>query len=210
MTIEISQEVASEVIKDRQAGMSLNALVQKWGESGVTKHWIRKNTTTPIKKEASVSSVVVDAVLPLATRKIGVKPSELNKIYYEHYGTVWCEIEERNILNMTQGQKSYIRAKVKAKAAKQGKVAIFVPEWMDRTQPNESNKLMLSLANDLYEIIEYKVNEYLHSFPQETDAAWSVRNELYSLAVKGYDPTGLINRCDRNSEVAQQLEGAVQ
>lgn len=209
MALNISEEVKAGVTKDRANGMSLNALVEKWGKDGVTKNWVRQHTKAG-KKQESVTSAVINAVFPLATRKIGVKPSELNKIYYEHYGTVWCEIEERNILNMTQGQKSYIRAKVKAKAAKQGKVAIFVPEWMDRDRPNESNKLMLSLANDLYEIIEYKVNEYLHSFPQETDAAWSVRNELYSLAVKGYDPTGLMNRCDRNAEVAEQLEGAVQ
>lgn len=209
MALNISEEVKAGVTKDRANGMSLNALVEKWGKDGVTKNWVRQHTKVG-KKQESVTSTVINAVFPLATRKIGVKPSELNKIYYEHYGTVWCEIEERNILNMTQGQKSYIRAKVKAKAAKQGKVAIFVPEWMDRTRPTESNKLMLSLANDLYEIIEYKVNEYLHSFPQETDAAWSVRNELYSLAVKGYDPTGLMNRCDRNAEVAEQLEGTVQ
>ena len=209
MALNISEEVKAGVAKDRANGMSLNALVEKWGKDGVTKNWVHQHTKAG-KKQESVTSAVINAVFPLATRKIGVKPSELNKIYYEHYGTVWCEIEERSILNMTQGQKSYIRAKVKAKAAKQGKVAIFVPEWMDRTQPNESNKLMLSLANDLYEMIEYKVNEYLQSFPQETDAAWSVRNELYSLAVKGYDPTGLMNRCDRNAEVAEQLEGTVQ
>lgn len=209
MAIKISDEVVKSINSDRASGMTVAKIVDKYKDYGVTTKSIRRLTAC-VKKQESVTSTVISAVFPLATRKIGVKPSELNKIYYEHYGTVWCEIEERNILNMTQGQKSYIRAKVKAKAAKQGKVAIFVPEWMDRTQPNESNKLMLSLANDLYEIIEYKVNEYLHSFPQQPDAAWSVRNELYSLAVKGYDPTGLMNRCDRNAEVAEQLEGAVQ
>lgn len=153
MTIVISEEVKAEVTKDRENGMSLNALVEKWSKDGVTKGWIRKHTKAG-KKQESVSGVVISAVLPLAIRKIGVKPSELYPIYLEHYGTTWCEVEERHILNMTQSQKSYIRSKVKEKAKKQGLTACFVPEWMNRNSPKESNQLMLTLANDLYEIIE--------------------------------------------------------
>lgn len=206
MALNISEEVKAGVTKDRANGMSLNALVEKWGKDGVTKNWVRQHTKAG-KKQESVSSVVINSVLPLAVRKIGVKPSELYPIYLEHYGTTWCEVEERHILNMTQSQKSYIRSKVKEKAKKQGLTACFIPEWMDRNNPKESNQLMLTLANDLYEIIEDKVVEYKASFPQEKDTSWSIRNELYSLVVSGHDPSGVVKRCERNADVASFLKG---
>lgn len=204
MALKISDEVRQSVIKDRAEGMTLDAIVDKWKDEGVTKNWVRQNTKSNTKKDTK-AALAISKILPLAIRPVGVKPSEYYPILKECYGVVWDEFEERNVLDMTPSQKSYVRTKVKEKAQKIGKEAYFIPEWMDLNNPVSCNKAMLGCAQNLYDAIEYQVQEFVNQFPDCAYADKSVRNELYSLVVPGYDLSGVISRCERNSDAVRFL-----
>lgn len=205
MALKISEEVKQSVVKDRAEGMTLDAIVDKWKDEGVTKNWVRQNTKSSNSKKDTKAALAVAQILPLATRPIGVKPSEYYPILKEVYGVVWDEFEERNVLDMTHSQKSYVRSKVKEKALKAGKEAHFIPEWMDREDPVSCNRLMLDCAQNLFDSFEYQVQEFVNQFPDSSKAGRSIRNELYSLVVPGYDLSGVVKRCERNTEAVRFL-----
>lgn len=211
MALDISKEVEQQVQADRVEGLSLDALVEKYKEHGVTKNWVRR-----ICKDLKVVKVVsspqkaIAAVYPLAIRPIGVKPSEYFPILRECYGLAYDEDAGYEKLNMTPAQKSYLRKAVKEKARKEGKEAHFIPEWLDRTQPELCNGVMLECAQSLYDAFEEQVAIFLDLFPELADGkgrGYSIRQELFSLVVKGYDPAGVQKRCGRNTEAVEFLSG---
>lgn len=211
MALDISKEVEQQVLADRKEGMSLDALVEKYKEHGVTKNWVRRVCKdVKVVKLATSPQKAIAAILPLATRPIGVKPSEYFPILKEAYGTVWCDKAGYERLNITDGQKSYVRSQVKEKAAKQNKVAHFIPEWLDRNDPVLCNKVMLMCAQSLYDSFEEQVHYFLSMFPElgkDKGKGYSIRNELFALVVGGYDPSGVHNRCERNLEAVEFLTG---
>lgn len=212
MALDISKEVEALVIEDRKAGMSYAAIVEKYTEHGVTVKWA-KRVCKDIKviKMASSPQQAIAAILPLATRPIGVKPSEYFHILKACYGTVYDEEQEYERLNMTSGQKSYVKAQVKEKALKLGKVAYFVPEWLDTKHPEDCNKLMLTLAQSLYDSVEAQITCFFEAYPElgeKRGGGYSVRQELFSLVVNGYAPEGINKRCERNQEAVEFLCGA--
>ena len=211
MALDISKEVEQLVIADRAEGVSLNALVEKYKEHGVTKNWVRRVCKdVKVVKAATSPQKAIAAVYPLAVRPIGVKPSEYFPILRECYGLVYDEEAGYEKLNMTPAQKSYLRSKVKEKAQKEGKEAHFIPEWLDRADPAYCNSLMLQCAQSLYDAFEEQVGYFLQCFPELADGkgrGYSIRNELFSLVVRGYDPAGVHKRCERNKEAVEFLTG---
>ena len=211
MALKISEQVEEMVKADRADGMTYDALVEKYKEHGVTKNWVRRvcKGIKPKKIKTNVQKAV-DAVYQLAVRPIGVKPSEYFPILRECYGLVYDAKAGYEKLNVTAGQRSYLRSQVKEKAKKEGKEAHFIPEWMDRVQPRLCNKVMLECAQSLYESFEEQVAYFLEMFPELNEgkgAGYSIRNELFSLVVQGYDPSGVHNRCERNLEAVGFLTG---
>lgn len=211
MALVISKEVETQVIEDRKAGLSLDALVTKYTEQGVTKNWVRRVTkgVEVVKEETSPQKAIVK-ILPLAVRPVGAKPSEYFHILKEAYGTEWDEGQGYERLNMTSGQKSYVKSQVKEKAAKQGLVAYFVPEWLDTKEPEQCNKLMLTLAQSLYDSIESQISCFFEAYPElgeKRGGGYSVRQELFALVVNGYAPEGINKRCERNLEAVEFLSG---
>lgn len=211
MALNISKEVQEQVVADRKEGMSYAAIEEKYKEFGVTVKWA-KRVCKDIKvvKLATSPQKAIAAILPLATRPIGVKPSEYFPILKEAYGTVWCDKAGYERLNITDSQKSYVRSQVKEKAAKLGKVAHFIPEWLDRNDPVFCNKVMLMCAQSLYDSFEEQVHYFLSMFPELGEGkgkGYSIRNELFALVVAGYDPSGVHNRCERNQEAVEFLTG---
>lgn len=211
MALDISKEVEQQVKADRKEGVSLDALVEKYKEHGVTKNWVRRVCKDlKVVKVVSSPQKAIAAVYPLAIRPIGVKPSEYFPILRECYGLVYDEEAGYEKLNMTPAQKSYLRAKVKEKAQKEGKEAHFIPEWLDRADPAYCNKLMLECAQNLYDAFEEQVGYFLQCFPELAEGrnkGYSIRNELFSLVVRGYDPAGVHKRCERNKEAVEFLTG---
>lgn len=211
MALNISKDVEEQVVADRKEGMSYAAIEEKYKEFGVTVKWA-KRVCKDIKvvKLATSPQKAIAAILPLATRPIGVKPSEYFPILKEAYGTVWCDKAGYERLNITDSQKSYVRSQVKEKAAKLGKVAHFIPEWLDRNDPVFCNKVMLMCAQSLYDSFEEQVHYFLSMFPELGEGkgkGYSIRNELFALVVAGYDPSGVHNRCERNQEAVEFLTG---
>ena len=211
MALDISKEVEQQVKADRAEGVSLDALVEKYKEHGVTKNWVRRVCKdVKVVKAATSPQKAIAAVYPLAVRPIGVKPSEYFPILRECYGLVYDEEAGYEKLNMTPAQKSYLRSKVKEKAQKEGKEAHFIPEWLDRADPAYCNKLMLECAQSLYDAFEEEVATFLHFFPELAEGrgkGYSIRQELFSLVVRGYDPAGVQKRCERNQEAVEFLTG---
>lgn len=210
-----NQEIIDMVVQDREDGLTYAALVEKYKEYGATTKRIRnitkgveKSKPKPIQpvKKAPKPADAVNAILPLAMRKQGVKPSEYFHIFHDVYGTV---IENHKVkLDMTARQRSYVFQRVKAKAIEAGGRALFVPEWMDADTPDECNKLILTLAQNLYESIEDNITTFLEQYPaldEVRGGGWSIRNELMALVVQGYTPEGVENRCQRNKEVVDEL-----
>lgn len=211
MAKQIEKDIEEQVIADRAEGMSYAALEEKYKEHGVTVKWA-KRVCKDLKVVKAVSSPqkAIAAVYPLAIRPIGVKPSEYFPILRECYGTVYDEEAGYDKLNMTPAQKSYLRSAVKDKAKKEGKEAFFIPEWLDRNDPEFCNGIMLECAQSLYDAFEEQVSIFLHFFPELADGkgrGYSIRQELFSLVVKGYDPAGVQKRCGRNTEAVEFLSG---
>lgn len=211
MALVISKAVETQVIEDRKQGVSLDALVTKYAEHGVTKNWVRRVTKgVEVVKEETSPQKAVALILPIAVRSVGAKPSEYFHILKEAYGTEWDEEQGYERLNMTHGQKSYVRSQVKEKAAKQGLVAYFVPEWLDTKDPVECNKLMLTIAQSLYDSVESQISTFLEAYPElgeKRGGGYSIRQELFALVVNGYAPEGINKRCERNLEAVEFLSG---
>lgn len=211
MALVISKEVEQAVMIERAEGISLDALVLKYAEHGVTKNWLRRVTKgVEVVKEVTSPQKAITKILPLAVRPVGAKPSEYFHILKEAYGTEWDEEQGYERLNMTSGQKSYVKAQVKEKAAKQGLVAYFVPEWMDVKDPVGCNKLMLTVAQSLYDAVESQISCFLESYPElgeKRGGGYSIRQELFALVVNGYAPEGINKRCERNLEAVEFLSG---
>lgn len=211
MALNISKDVEEQVVADRKEGMSYAAIEEKYKEFGVTVKWAKRVCKdVKVVKLATSPQKAIAAILPLATRPIGVKPSEYFPILKEAYGTVWCDKAGFERLNITDSQKSYVRSQVKEKAAKLGKVAHFIPEWLDRNDPVFCNKVMLMCAQSLYDSFEEQVHYFLSMFPELAEGkgkGYSIRNELFALVVAGYDPSGVHNRCERNQEAVEFLTG---
>lgn len=211
MALNISKDVEEQVVADRKEGLSYAAIEEKYKEFGVTVKWAKRVCKdVKVVKLATSPQKAIAAILPLATRPIGVKPSEYFPILKEAYGTVWCDKAGYERLNITDSQKSYVRSQVKEKAAKLGKVAHFIPEWLDRNDPVFCNKVMLMCAQSLYDSFEEQVHYFLSMFPELGEGkgkGYSIRNELFALVVGGYDPSGVHNRCERNQEAVEFLTG---
>lgn len=211
MALNISKDVEEQVVADRKEGMSYAAIEEKYKEFGVTVKWAKRVCKdVKVVKLATSPQKAIAAILPLATRPIGVKPSEYFPILKEAYGTVWCDKAGYERLNITDSQKSYVRSQVKENAAKLGKVAHFIPEWLDRNDPVFCNKVMLMCAQSLYDSFEEQVHYFLSMFPELGEGkgkGYSIRNELFALVVAGYDPSGVHNRCERNQEAVEFLTG---
>lgn len=203
MALKISKEVESLVLQDRQDGMSVRAITEKYEAHGVTKKWVER-VTKDVAKPESQPQQAAKKVFPLATSPIGVKQSECYNIYMQVYGTVWDEENNVYVLNITQEQKDYIKHLVKERAKKEGKQALFLPDWMDRSNPLVCNQLMLEAAQNLNDALTEQVEYFRTLFPEAN--TYSVVHEMLSLAFRGYNPESVESRCNRNVTCAQALD----
>lgn len=202
MTLKIDDSVKQQAIKLRAEGHSYASILNALSEYGVTEWWV-KSVTKGVKKGKTPTQQAIEAIYPLAIRPCGIKQAECHEIFYDVFGSVWDEAQGKWTMNLSQSSKSYIRSEVKKMAEKNGKQAVFVPDWMSTEAPLESLNLMNELAHHIQETIQECVSRYMEVYGD--CPASVVQNEMLSLALPGYSPEPLERHCRRNLEVANQL-----
>lgn len=93
----------------------------------------------------------VALLVEFATRPQGVKFSEMVPVFGDLFGYVVGENGGSVRINMTDRQRDYLTATVKAAAISAGKVALIVPEWMPRQAPLAAYQALIEAANALNE-----------------------------------------------------------
>jgi hypothetical protein len=159
-------------------------------------------TTSEFNTEPTMTRVqAVDAILALAIRPLGVKYHEYKETLGAAFGLT-CVDGEFN-LNMDEKQHRQLRADVRRKAKAAGDVALFIPGWMDASDPVASNRAMLAAAQAVYEAVEDAAAAYRDQFPDMPYL--SVVNEIKAIAIPGYSSDPVVARCERNSNTIDLL-----
>lgn len=173
---------------------------------GVSEPTIRRWVKGIKKPKSDKYSSIVQKVLVLATRPQGISGSEERALYKEEYG--FKEEEETGDihLSITDSQKNYIRSQVRAKAEQEGKVALFVPDWVSLRSPRPSFNRMLEMTNDLYERMQEYLSEYMVEFNMPKESRYAVEQQLLIMLVPKYSPRSIYDVCKQAAEVVDQLE----
>ena len=157
---------------------------------------------TEFNTEPTMTRVqAVDAILALAIRPLGVKYHEYKETLGAAFGLT-CVDGDFN-LNMDEKQHRQLRADVRRKAKAAGDVALFIPGWMDASDPVASNRAMLAAAQAVYEAVEDAAAAYRDQFPDMPYL--SVVNEIKAIAIPGYSSDPVVARCERNSNTVDLL-----
>lgn len=173
---------------------------------GVSEPTIRRWVKGIKKAKSDKYSSIVQKVFVLATRPQGISGSEERALYKEEYGFKTEEDTGDIHLNITDSQKNYIRSQVRAKAAQEGKVALFVPDWVSLKSPRPSFNRMLEITNDLYERMQEYLSEYMVEFEIPRESRYAVEQQLLIMLVPKYSPRNIYDVCKQAAEVVDQLE----
>ncbi|EFW81301.1 hypothetical protein [Pseudomonas savastanoi] len=158
--------------------------------------------------EPTLSRVLgVQRITELAVRPQGVKFREYKHILGEVFGFVRSDDFNGLELNMQETDHRSLKHSVRRLAHGTGQQALFVPDWMDTTQPVECNQAMLIAAQKAYEAIEAAVFAFCNEYPGTQFK--SAMREITALAVPGMTPEPIINRCKRNAATARALGHSV-
>lgn len=143
-------------------------------------------------------------LVKLSTQPGGVRKSEMWPVLRALYGLRFNEKTGAWELDMTDNQLRYLKEKTSEAAAKQGKAALFIPEWLPRQAPVAANDMLVSMAGWLHDHAQEYVSEFMSFFPGTSRK--HVFKELVSLAFKQASPEPVETRSQRNSEAAEQLQ----
>ena len=173
---------------------------------GVSEPTIRRWVKGIKKPKSDKYSSIVQRVFVLATRPQGISGSEERALYKEAYGFKTEEETGDIHLSITDSQKNYIRSQVRDKAAQEGKVALFVPDWVSLHSPRPSFNRMLQMTNDLYERMQEYLSEYMVEFNMPKESRYAVEQQLLIMLVPKYSPRSIYDVCKQAAEVVDQLE----
>lgn len=173
---------------------------------GVSEPTVRRWVKGIKKPKSNKYESLVNTIYPLATRPQGISASEENNIYKDVYGCVSDEETGRFHININKSQKQQIRTQVRAKAEQEGKVALFVPDWVSLRSPRPSFNRMLQMTNDLYERMQEYLSEYMVEFNMPKEARYAIEQQLLIMLVPKYSPRSIYDICKQAAEVVDQLE----
>lgn len=147
--------------------------------------------------------VAIAELVKLSTRPEGVRKSEMWPVLRALFG---LRLNEKGKweLNMSDDQLRYLKKRTTEAAAKQGKVALFIPEWLPRQAPIAANDMLLTIAGCLQDRAHEYVSEFMSFFPEASRKY--VFKELIGLAFKQASPEPVETKCKRNAEAAEQLQ----
>lgn len=204
----MQNDIKAQAQQLRDQGYSLRETAEKIG-----KHysWVSRNTTATPRNTRTIESIAtskreiaVAQALAKATSPQGCNVSEFNAIIKDTFGTVWDEEAKRFVVDCDSKARKSIKRSVQTAAERDGKIALFFEDFLDRQNPLASNGLMLTLAQDLHERVELLVSEYRDEYPDIT--VFAIQSALVRLAIPGYKQEGVESFCERNAAAAQALQ----
>lgn len=155
------------------------------------------------KKAITPSQIAAQRILPLAIRPEGVSGKEIYPILLSAFGYTENEDAGYKKLNATQEQKAYVKRIVRDMAKKEGKEALFVKDWMSKTDPYGSLRLICQCANTLNQALQEEVEYFLEHFPE--CEGYDLRREIVYLALDGIAQEPVARRCERNEQIIIKL-----
>lgn len=226
-------DVEAEVLRMLESGSSQREISRSLGISRRQISKLIDSTEGTAKPKTNRKTNLAKArtqIKELSLRREGVKRSELYDILLETYGLIdekttkqpdldLSDIEylreldsdsrsQPKKLKMTENQYQYLVRTVKEEAKKEGRVALFVPEWMPTEDAKRANSTLVSMAMVLHERAQEMVSEMLYLFPGCRSG--SVLKELVALAFPQQGKEPVERRCERNLEAASELEHRAQ
>lgn len=199
--IELPKEITQEAIKMRQEGCTLKQIKEHLEEHGATEAWVKKVCKNVVAGSNNNEHKAVKEIASLATRPEGVKPSEINQVYFSVFGTVWDDKKQKFALNLSQKEKNTIKRKVTKVCKDLGKYALFLPEWVQREHGRECKDLLIDSAQSLHECLFSLMQEFKREFPDAT--SYQVQSFVYdvcSVNIPKMSPEGCDNRFNGISE----------
>lgn len=173
---------------------------------GVSEPTVRRWVKGIKKPKSNKYDSIVQKVYEMATRPQGISGSEERALCKEMYGFKKDEESGEIHVNMTDSQKNYIRTQARTKAEQEGKVALFVPDWVSLKSPRPSFNRMLQMTNDLYERMQEYLSEYMVEFNMPKESRYAIEQQLLIMLVPKYSPRSIYDICKQAAEVVDQLE----
>ena len=155
------------------------------------------------KKAITPSQIAAQRILPLAIRPEGVSGKEIYSILLSAFGYTENEDTGYKKLNATQEQKAYVKRIVRGMAKKEDKEALFVKDWMSKTDPYGSLRLICQCANTLNQALQEEVEYFLEHYPE--CEGYDLRREIVYLALDGIAQEPVVRRCERNEQTIHKL-----
>lgn len=149
-------------------------------------------------------SAAIAELVKLSSRPGGVRYSEMWPVLRALYGLRINDKTGAWELDMTDNQLRYLKEKTTEAATKQGKTALFIPEWLPRQAPVAANDMLVSMAGWLHDRAQEYVSEFISTFPGASRK--HALNELICVAFSQASPEPVQTRCQRNMDNAEQLQ----
>jgi|SRR5690554_1884908 len=212
--IELPIEIEQEAITLRQSGLSYSKILDRLKSKGATERWIKRICKGVTVVHSTNETQAVMEISKLATREVGVKPSEMNQVLFEIYGTVWDNKKERNVLNLPQKDKNTIKRKVNSRCKSLGKTALFTPEWLQVNHVSQCKDTFFEAAQLLHETLTQI--EMMYKRDTGVTDVFPVSSFVYyvcSVNIKSMAPEGnyqrlemILGKMDRVEDSVDQLE----
>ena len=199
--IELPEDVTQQAINMRKEGCTLKQIKEHLEGYGATDAWVKKICKGVTAGSNTNEHKAIEEIAALATRPEGVKPSEIQQVYFTIFGTVWDDKKQKFVLNLSQKEKNTIKRKVTKVCKDVGKYALFLPEWVQREHGRECKDILIDSAQTLHECLFSLMQEFKQVFPEAT--SYQVQNFIYdvcSVNIPKMSPEGCDNRFNGISE----------
>ncbi|PUB40049.1 hypothetical protein [Pseudomonas sp. GV047] len=220
MKVKYTEEHAAQVITLRQQGLSRAAIVKA---TGFTERFVREHMAG-VEVVAKVANTdfekAVSRVYPLSVRPQGIKDYELRNICFEVYGSKLDEEKGVYVINYSKDTIYRIKERCKALAVGTTSVPTFVMDWVCDEAPTASRVALESLALELEEAIQQKVNTFMEQFAtgyddNQTESSeaqrkqqYAARRHLLKLAITEYSPEHAAVLLARSLTLTDALDSA--
>jgi site-specific recombinase XerC len=194
------RKIASELGISRQyvSKLRLQAQIRADEAESTNPFELNENFRPTIKRAQAVSELV-----SLSTRPEGVRNSEMQPVLRALFGLQLNNKNGAMELAMTQNQLQYLKDSTRKAANDAGQSALFIPEWIPRSNPLAANDLLVQLAGELHDIAQDKLAYFMSVFPEVSSRL--LFKELVALSFKEASPEPVETRCTRNSNAAAEL-----
>lgn len=207
---ELPKKVEDKAISMREMGESYRAIYEELKPLGATERWVKRVCKGVVMEETTIDKAATQ-VCELAIRSCGVKPSEINEVYYSIFGTVFDDTTQKHELDLSQKDKNTIKRKATALGKKRGERVLYVPEWVDVHNCEVSKQALFSAAETLHYCLVEIEKMYVDRFPTAT--TWEISSFMYEVAacnITALSPQGISARFDSVVEKLHTIEDGVE